>query len=173
MLALVKEAGGDPEGVVLYPSVRAFNEQHVEPTAEQVAQEFLTTNDESIKREIEDAVEWLPIDIDETWEFRTDVEGATLASFEPVALTLERADETPDGFFMTVSATGDGRLDLAVWKYDAAHLPDDGPIRVYDFDFNESMAAAEAVMLLTLTVSIRVAKGNFTVTVSNIRPEPE
>jgi hypothetical protein len=51
--------------------------------------------------------------------------------------------------------TGKGRLDLGIWKYDADGIPDESPVVVYDWDWNESMAAAEADVPVDLVVEVR------------------
>ncbi len=164
----IRLAGGDPNRVKRYQTVAAFNNAHVEPSAEDVARQFLADNEGTVLNEIADAVEWLPITVDADWELGVDIDESVLAAFDARKLELLRADESEDGFFMTLNAFGEGRLDLGIWKHDAVHILDDSPVKVYDFDHNESIAAAEAELALRLAVEVRVRSGNLDVTVEDV-----
>lgn len=164
----IRVSGGHPDRVKRYATVAEFNSAHVAQSAEEAARQFLADHESAVMNEISDAVEWLPVTVDADWELYVDVDAAVLESFDPHELQLVRADETVDGFFMTLELPGEGRLDLMIFKYDAAVIPDESPVRVYDFDWNESMAAAEAELGITLTVQVRVRKGHFEVTIDDV-----
>jgi hypothetical protein len=170
LVAEIQAAGGDPAKVKLYPTVRAFNDRHVQQSAEEAAMQFLEDHEQTIKNEIADAVVWQPIEITADWGLGVDVDESVLASFDPRRVDLVRADEAGEAFFMTLAAEGDARLDLGLWKYDVPGIPADSPVSVYDFDHNESMAAAEAEVLATITVELLVEKGKFTVSVEDVSP---
>jgi hypothetical protein len=164
----------DPTLLTKFRTVREFNNLHVPAEAAKTeALTFLRDGEKkaAVLSEIEDAVEWLPLHIDEAeWNLGVAVDDATLAAFVPSEVSLVRADPASDGFYMTVEADGDARLDLGLWKADAYHVPDDSPVTVYDYDWNESMAAAEAEVPARLTVEIRVKNGDLMTSIEEVAP---
>lgn len=170
LLAEIKAAGGDPDNAKLYATVRAFNNAHIQQSAEEAALQFLADHEQTIKTEISDAVEWQPTEVNADWGLGVEVDDSVLASFDPQGLELVRADEAGDAFFMTLRADGDARLELGLWKSDAVGIPDDSPVSVYDFDHNEMMAAAEAELPVSITVELYVEKGEFTVSIEEVSP---
>ena len=169
----LQAAGIDPERVAICPSVFDFNQENIPAeVARAEALEFLgdAANAETVKTEISDAVSWFPLELGADWGLGVEVDDSTLASFEPRELEFVRADPGPGGYFMTLWAEGDARFDLGIWKYDASDIPDDGPISVYDWDWNESMVAAEAELPARLLVEVRVRDGDIAVSIEDVEP---
>jgi len=172
--AELEAARVNPDRVKIYPTVLAFNEEHVAPTkeAKEHAVEFLSdiTNSETLKIEIADAVSWFPVKLDEHWDLRVEIDYASLSSFEPSDLEFVRADPAKEGYFMTLWASGTGRFDLGIRKHEASDIPEDSPIAMYDWDWNESMVAAEVELEARLLVEARVRAGNIDVSIEDIEP---
>jgi hypothetical protein len=51
-------------------------------------------------------------------------------------------------------------------------MPDDGPVSVWDWDWNESMVAAEAEDSARLLVEVRVEDAEFAVAIEDVEPAP-
>ncbi|HMJ34816.1 MAG TPA: hypothetical protein VK501_12960 [Baekduia sp.] len=137
-----------------------------------MANEFLTedANVETLKAEITDAISWFPLTLDQEWGLGVEIDESILASFDPSDIEFVRADLAPGGYFMTVWASGIARFDLGIHKGEAADIPDESPVTVYDWDWNESMVSAEAEIPARLLVEVRNRDGDLMVSLEDIQP---
>ncbi|MDA0167532.1 hypothetical protein OJ998_00420 [Solirubrobacter taibaiensis] len=167
-------AGINADQVEIWPTVRAFNGRYVAP-AEQARNEAIAFLDDEVhsevlRTEIADAVEWFPWELSDAWNLGVELDYSTLAAFDPHELELVRADPATPGNYLTVWATGTGRFDLSIRKEDADDIPEDSPISVYDWDWNESMVAAEVELPTRLLVEAIVRDGKVSVSIDDVQP---
>jgi len=155
-------SGHDEDSITLMPRILDFNQEHVEPgvQATLAAQALLGDASEHARllAAIQDAVEWFSLDLDEAeWAFENVyVESANVVAFDVETISLVRADEGPGGgAYLTVEAFGDATLELFLWTYEAHALPDDTPIEIDDYDYNESMASGRATLPARLLAEVR------------------
>jgi hypothetical protein len=170
----LESAGINPDKVEIFKGPTELNERYVDPAtdAQQAFEDFLAeeANLEALKTEISDASEWFGASFDEEFQAGVEIDDATLQSFDVAEVALVRADPAPDGVWATVEATGEGRVDLGIRKGEAIHLPDDSPITVYDWDWNESMVAAEAELPVWALVEVRLdSAGDLAVSIDETR----
>jgi hypothetical protein len=173
----LEAVGVNPHRVQIYRTVRTFNDQHLTPAenARTRASAFLANEGkrEALKSEIADAVSWFPLQLGEKWDLKVEIDSSTLAEFDPTALDLVRADPGPDGYFMTIWATGQARFDLTIYKYDASYIDEQSRISVYDWDWNESMVAAEFESSARMLVEVRVSEDeSLSVSIEEIDTDP-
>jgi hypothetical protein len=155
----LKAAGLDPDRIRLVPDTYEFIKQFLPPAPNlEVEAHKILENDqlrEIINTEISDAVAWLGVEIEgDDWHLGVAVDDAHLAEFGAHDLELIGVEQGTKGLAMTLRVTGEGRLDLGIWKYDAVDILDDSPVSVYDWDWNESMVAAEAEVPVDLVVDV-------------------
>lgn len=149
LLADLRQRGIDPDRVELIPNLFEFIARHIPPAQDAKAQAEALLADqatfETLRAEISDAAQWyqIPDRQLEGWSPGVDIETAHLADVEVSDIELVAVERSRNSLDLLLRATCDARLDLMIWKYDAYGLPDEHPIRVYDFNWNESMAAAE------------------------------
>lgn len=164
----------NPTKVQIFARTGDFNERYVKPlaTARADAEAFLADGAdlETLKSEISDAVEWFPLSLTDDWQFDVEIDNSTLASFDPTAVDLVRADPAAKGLFMTLTVVGTARFDLGIHKSNAISIAEDSPIHVYDWDWNESMVAAEAEVPAQLLVEVLLHDGEIGVSLEDIEP---
>ncbi len=169
---------GIPDRVALIPRVLDFNEGYIAASREATREGEELLADPSIKalleQEIYDAVGWFPLDLD-TGELLldADVDAANLAAFDIEKLRLVRVDKGPTGLFLTLVVSGSGLFDVYLWKAEAFILPDESPIRVHDYDWNESMAAAQVELPSELLVEARYREGEWAVSIDEVDLQPD
>lgn len=181
LIADLQDAQVNPSRIQLQPTVAAFNEKHVAPSAEAeaAAQTLLADagSHASLVSEIEDAVEWFPTSLDSSWSLDVEVDESAMTEFAVSDLDLIRADPAPRGFFMQMLARGSARFDLGIRKSDAYGIQEDSPIHVYDWDWNESMVAAEVELPTELSLDVLVEGDapnyNLGVSIEGIEPPSE
>jgi hypothetical protein len=149
LLSDLDERGVDRDRVELLPRLFEFIASHVTPAEDAKAQADALLEDpatlETLRAEISDAVQWYPVPDRqvEEWALGVDVEAAHLADVEVSDIDLVAVEQSREDLDLSLRVTCQARVDLMIWKYDAFGLADEHPIRVYDYDWNESMAAAE------------------------------
>ncbi len=164
--------GISPARIEIFPRILDFNERHIVPSAEATneAQRLLadTGGRAALVREIESVVAWFPLEV-EDWELgATHLEEATLSAFDIGALRLVRADPGAKGLSLTLEAYGTATLDLGLFKPDAYGLPDDSPIVVDDWDWNEWNVSAHAEVEASLLIEVLYADDDFAVSIAEI-----
>jgi hypothetical protein len=170
--------GIEPGAVVLCPTIRDFLQRHVAPSDEALAQGQALLSDDrrraALIAEIESAIPWFALEPrGEGWPQAFGDFGfadTTLVSFDPEFLSIVRADAAPNGNHMIVEAYGTARLDLGLFKYEAAALPEDSPISVEEFDLNESMSAAKAELSAALILDVLLDDAAPAVSIEEVQP---
>lgn len=156
----LEAAGVNPGKVEIFTRPTEFNRRYVKPITEakQMVEGFLSDegNFEALKAEISDNSEWLAASLKEGFDAGVEVDDIRLESFEVEDITLVRADPAAGGAWATLEASGEGRVDFGIRKGEAIHLPENSPIGVYDWDWNESMVAAEAELPIWSLVEVHL-----------------
>ena len=168
----------EDDGIVLCPTIRDFLQRHVEPSDEALAQGQALLSDDrrraALMAEIESAISWFALEPrGEGWPqafVDVDVDDASLVAFDPEFLNIVRADAAPKGNHVILEAYGTASLDLGLFKYEAAVLPDDSPISIEEFDLNESMSAASAELSAALIVDVLLDDAAPAVSVEDVEP---
>ena len=176
LLEDLKERQIETDRVELVPSLFEFMARYVTPAEDAKAKaEGLLADEatrETLRAEISDAAQWYQVSHRqiEEWALGLDIEAAHLADVEVADIELVAVEPRKEGLDLSLRASCDARVDLMIWKYDAYDLSDEQPIRVYDFDWNESMAAAEIEqeIVLELQCDYQAAKGQFGVEIVGV-----
>jgi PIN domain len=162
--------------VELLPSLFAFITRYVKPAqGAKAAAEALLADEgvaETLRAEISDAAQWYQLQYEQftAWSLGADIDDAHISDVEVGEIELVAVEVGNEGLDLALRAHCTARVDLMIWKYDAYALEDGDPIRIYDFDWNESMAAAEVERqgVLELQCDYREAEGKFDVEILEI-----
>jgi hypothetical protein len=158
LLSDLDERGVDRDRVELLPRLFEFVARHVASAQDAKARADALLEDpatlETLRAEISDALQWysVPDRQVEEWALGIDIEAAHLADVEVSEIDLVAVEQSGDNLDLSLRVSCQARVDLMIWKYDAFGLADEHPIRVYDYDWNESMAAAEMERDLVLEI---------------------
>jgi hypothetical protein len=170
------ERGLDDDAVIRLGHVVEFIKDHVEPDEEATgAARALfahTQRSSELAKEIEAAIPWFPLDLEEEWAraFEAEMDEGNLVAFDVGSMHLIRADAGSKGAVVTIEAYGDATLDLGLFKYEASGLEEGGDIEIEQFDWNESMSRASAVRPARLLVEVLIGKDGPAVSVEDVRP---
>jgi hypothetical protein len=172
----LEERGLDDDAVVRLGHVFEFIKDHVEPDEEATgkARALLAHEQRSalLAKEIEAAIPWFPIDLEDEWAraFEAEMDEGNLVAFDVESMHLIRADAGSKGAVATIEAYGDATLDLGLFKYEASGLEDGGDIEIEQFDWNESMSRASAVRPARLVVEVLLDQAGPAVSVEDVQP---
>jgi hypothetical protein len=159
--------------VKVFPRILDFNQQHVVPSLEatEEAERLLadTETHSKLVSEIEAAVSWFPLDA-EDWPLGADIDEATLEAFDVGTVRLVRADPGPRGLSMTIEVYGTATLDLAMVKAEAYGLPDESPIVITNWDWNEWNVSAQAEVEGAMLVEVLYADESSSVSIDALEP---
>ena len=152
----------DEEAIVISQTIRDFLQDHVEADQAAIGRaRALLSNAErraALTRAIEDAIEWFPLEADSPeWSAAFDqveVLEAHLLAFDVEALALVRADAGENSSYFTLEAYGSATLDVSLFTYEAATLPENSPISPEGFEPETPMSRGEAVFEAALVVDV-------------------
>jgi hypothetical protein len=86
-----------------------------------------------------------------------DPESVYVDSFDPLSLSVLSAFELDDTTAaVEVGVVGEALVDVFVYQADAYALPDNSPIRIHDYDYNESYAEGQAHLQLVVELETAV-----------------
>lgn len=122
-------------------------------------------------KEVEAAIPWFPLDLEEEWgrAFEVEVDEGNLVAFDVVNVRLVRADAVGKGAVATLEAYGEATLDLGLFKYEAGSM-EAADIEIEVFDWNESMSRASATRPARLLVEVLLDQGGPAVSVEEVHP---
>jgi hypothetical protein len=122
-------------------------------------------------KEVEAAIPWFPLDLEEDWgqAFEVEVDEGNLVAFDVVDVRLVRADAVGKGAVATLEAYGEATLDLGLFKYEAGSM-EGADIEIEVFDWNESMSRASATRPARLLVEVLLDQGGPAVSVEEVHP---
>lgn len=172
----LEERGLDDDAVIRLGHVFEFIKDHVEPDEEATgkARALLAHEQRSaeLAKEIEAAIPWFPLDLEEEWAraFEAEMDEGNLVAFDVESMHLIRADAGSKGSVATIEAYGGATLDLGLFKYEASGLEEGGDVEIEQFDWNESMSRASAVRPARLLVEVLMDKGGPVVSVEDVQP---
>jgi len=163
LLADLEGAGLQPDSVVIRPSLEEFVNRDIKPRLEELAalrdqieksesevlrwNTFFQGNFDDFVKKLQKKAEDREEELSQSW--RIDVSGIYVASAgdpektEPVE--ARRLDE--ERVLVSAIAEVECELEFCVYKSDGACLPEDHPVRIHDFDWNEGMSSAGATVL--------------------------
>jgi predicted nucleic acid-binding protein len=101
---------------------------------------------------------WKPSEWDSLadWELGVDVDDFNLRAFDADRLELQSAEEDEEGTLtMLLTANGSGSFDFFVEKSEMLHAPDESPVGVYDWDWNDWYAFAGATLRASAEIDVR------------------
>jgi PIN domain len=164
--------GISPARIEIFPRILEFNERYITPSLEatELAKALLADPDSRrmLLSEIESAVAWTPLDV-ENWDFgAADIEEATLGTFDIGALRLIRADPGAKGLSLTLEAYGAATVDLGMFRADALGLPEDSPIIVDDWDWNEWNVSAHTEVAGSVLLEVLHSDEDFAISVDEV-----
>jgi hypothetical protein len=175
LVADLESAGVNPDKVVRFDTVAAFNNRYVRTVAEnlEAARAFLANDAqrEALEAAIAAATEWFPLRIGPSWGFSAAVHDAVLSGFRASDVELVRADRGPSGLYLTLSVPGTAELDLGVPRSEAVGLPPDDAIQVWDWNWHDSMVHAAADVPAVLSVEVLVDHNHgLAISIDEIKP---
>ncbi len=164
--------GISPAQIEIFPRILEFNERHITPSVEatEQARALLAQADSrrALLSEIESAVAWSPLDV-EDWDLGApDIEEATLGALDIGTLRLVRADPGAKGLSLTLEAYGTATVDLGMFRPDALGLSEDSPIVVDDWDWNEWNVSAHTEVEASVLLEVLYANKDFAVSVDEV-----
>lgn len=169
--------GISPARIEIFPRILEFNERYITPSVEATEQAHALLAHPDSRRmllsEIESAVAWTPLDV-ENWDLgAADIEEATLGTFDVGALRLIRADPGTKGLSLTLEAYGAATVDLGMFRLDALGLPEDSAIIVDDWDWNEWNVSAHTEVEASVLLEALYTDEDFAVSVEEVAPIEE
>ncbi len=97
-----------------------------------------------------DSLPLLGLDVD------LDSETVYISTCETKKLTVNAAFQVGEDIAVEASVYGEADVDVLVYRADAYGLPDNSPIVIHDYEFNESYAEGQVVLYLEVILETTV-----------------